>query len=165
METSKIKIRVNLNTREFEVEGDQEVVFKNFGELMGQYLEDIKKNPKASTTPTKAEKNNTESPVVNENSIDQIPDSFGELYHKLPKTLSNVDKLLVAGFFIQKKSESNSFTIKDANDLLIHQGVKLSNPNAFNQSNLSTKRVFKLTGKNYRISDTGIEAVKSMLQS
>jgi hypothetical protein len=130
---------------------------------MSQYLEDIKKNPKANTTSTtKAEKNITESQVVNENSIDQIPDNFGELYHKLPKTLSNVDKLLVAGFFVQKKSESNSFTIKDANDLLIHQGVKLSNPNAFNQSNSGTKRVFKLTGKNYRVSDTGIEAVKSM---
>jgi len=167
MDSKNIKIRVNLNTREFEVEGDQEAVFKNFGDLLKDYLDLIKHQPtkqndldKRGKPSSVSQTNNLNDDVENEISAD----SFGEFYNKFSKTLSNVDKLLIASYFVQSKSDNKSFTVKEANDLLVEQGIKLSNPNAFNKSNSDTKRVFKLSGKNYRVSDNGIESIKSIGQ-
>lgn len=170
METSKLKVRVNLNTREFEVEGDNDVILKNFGEVLKEYLDEIQKTPKSNTantgnSSTKVVKETNNSEEKTESSISTVPDNFGEFYHRFPKNLSNVDKLLVACYFIQESSEGKVFTLKEANEILIQQGVKLSNTNAFNTANISTKRVFKIgAGKNYRVSDSGVEAIKSFMQ-
>jgi hypothetical protein len=168
MESSKIRVRVNLNNREFEVEGEQAIVFKNFGDLLQDYLNAIKKEATSNGVESKIrrhEKGTTLNNVEEGNKTDPqiLPENFGEFFHAFPKGISNVDKLLAACFFVQKHSENKTFTVKEANDLLVQQGVKLSNPNAFNKANISTKRIFKMTGKNYRVSDNGMEAVMNML--
>jgi hypothetical protein len=169
MDTNKqIKIRINLNSREFEVQGEQEIIFKNFGELIKEYLDSIKKEPIIKNV-SEEPHNKGVKPATNyqstEGANEPLPDNFGEFYHKFPKTLSNVDKLLVACLFVQANSEGKYYTLKEANDLLIQQGVKLSNANAFNAANNETKRIFKISSKNYKVSDIGVEYIKSMIQS
>jgi len=166
MDNKTIKVRVNLNQREFEVEGEQGIIFENFGNMLKDYLDIIKTQPTHKVEQLKKYNN---SPIIEESSASErgqslgIPDSFGEFYNRFPKSLSNVDKLLAACYYIQSISEQKQFTVKEANDMLLEQGVKLSNSNAFNKANSDTKRVFKLSGKFYRVSDLGVDSIKSLM--
>ncbi len=153
-----MKIRINLVNREVEFEGDLTAIKDHFGDYIEDFLDNIKKgNPAASTTAAPVS-----ASVASEVSLSALPDSFGEFYGKFPKGLSNVDKLLLAGYYLQNQTEGKYFTVKSASDLLLDQGVSLSNAGAFNSANMSTKRVFKLTGKNFRVSDTGADYIKSL---
>jgi len=166
MESNNIRIKVNLNSREFEVDGDHEIIFKNFGQLLNDYLDIIKKEPKTPNRPNQYQTGSQPSngnATTTEFDVEQLPDSFGELFNKFPKSISNVDKLLLAGFYIQSHNENNTYTVVEGTELLLDQGIKLSNPNAFNKSNVATKRVFKLSGKNFRISDIGMSYIKALL--
>ena len=68
----------------------------------------------------------------------------------------------MTSYFVQSKNPEKVFTLKEASDLLLDQGVKLSNPNAFNKANSETKRIFKLSGKNFRVSDIGVEYINGL---
>jgi hypothetical protein len=168
METQQMKIRISLTTREVEFDGDLALIKENFGEHIEDYLRAIKKE--AASPPIEKKhvihrdsKIEVEAPSHDINGA--IPDNFGEFYSKFPKSLSNVDKMLLASYFIQSSSEGKCFTVKEASDLLIEQGVSLSNPGVFNKHNISSKRIFKLSGKNFRVSDTGVEYIKSLTQN
>ena len=161
-----MKIRISLTSREVEFEGDLASIKENFGAHIEDYLKAIKKeanppslqkNPSIQTNPSIVRGSNEVGPITT-----IVPDSFGEFYSKFPKSLSSVDKILLAGYYLQNLSEGKYFTVREATEILIDQGVSLSNPGAFNKSNISTKRVFKLTGKNFRVSDTGGEYIKSL---
>jgi hypothetical protein len=163
MESQQMKIRISLTTREVEFEGDLQLIKENFGEYIEDYLKALKKDhPKNSES--KQHSSFHEAPRSPEPNFDSssIPDNFGEFFSKYPKSLSNVDKILLASYYIQNTAEGKCFTVKDAEDILIDQGVSLSNAGVFNKSNISTKRVFKLSGKNFRVSDTGVEYIKTL---
>jgi len=163
METNQISIRINLEAREFEITGDIKYIDDEYGAFIKECLDIIKSSPKSnkSSESTNTQKSKGEPDVVaSDNST--IPDSFGEYFNKFPKGLSNVDKLLVACYYIQMRSDNKSYTVSEASSVLIDQGVKLSNPAAFNKANIETKKVFKLTGNTFRVSETGMEQIKSL---
>jgi hypothetical protein len=169
METQQMKIRISLTTREVEFDGDLALIKENFGEHIEDYLKAIKKEVASTSTEKKHYSHHPEPKIdVAPPSYDTsfvIPDNFGEFYSKFPKGLSNVDKMLLASYFVQNSSEGKCFTVKEASDLLIEQGVSLSNPGVFNKHNISSKRIFKLSGKNFRVSDTGVDYIKSLTQN
>lgn len=171
MESKNIKIRINLDQREFEVDGDSEYIMETFGADLREYIEMIKSTQNNSgQTPESINPDfrPVESPAIRtwqNQQTEQLPSSFGEYFNKFPKNVTIVDKLLISSYYVQNTQESKSFTVKEAADILIDQGVKLSNSTAFNKSNLSTKRVFKLTGKSYKVSDIGIEYIKALLNT
>lgn len=160
MENNQIKIRINLETREFEVEGDAKYINEAFGSYIYDYLDGIK-GSKRSKSP--ADDVNKKTTTKEENVGDSLPDSFGEYLNRFPRTLKDVDRLLIAGFYTQMKSSANYFTIPEASNFLIDQGIKLSNASAFNKANETTKRIFKLSGKNFRVSDSGIQYIKTLI--
>jgi hypothetical protein len=166
METQQMKIRISLISREVEFEGDLQLIKENFGEHIEDYLKALKKEPPSTPIEKKQNVNHQTSISVTSNpGAGSIPDNFGEFYSKFSKNLSNVDKILLAGYFVQSSSEGKCFTVKESSDLLIEQGVSLSNPGVFNKANISSKRIFKLSGKNFRVSDTGSEYIKSLIQN
>jgi len=168
MEKNSVRIRVNLSSREFEVEGDASYINDRFGGDIDEYLALIKQqkgtqSPSSARAPISA----TEIPIPNvelgqSDKSATMPDSFGEYFNKFSKSLNIVDKLLVASYFVQNKNSEKAFTLKEAADLLLVQGVKLSNPNAFNKANSDTKRIFKLSGKNFRVSEIGVEYINGL---
>jgi hypothetical protein len=161
MEAKKnVRIRINLTTREFEIDAEPDFLFEKFGDRIFEYLDLLKSNKT-----TVGDKNTVEEITKTIITNIDLPDSFGEYYNKFPKNLNNVDKLLISAYYIQSTNENKSFVVKDASDLLIDQGVKLTNANAFNTANLSTKRVFKLSGKNFKVSDIGKEYIKNQLNN
>jgi hypothetical protein len=167
MEKTQMKIRISLATREVEFEGDLELIKENFGDHIKDYLEALKKNEPRPSLEKKEKTDHTTSTqqVTTPRISNKIPDNFGEFYSKFPKGISNVDKMLIASFFLQNSSEGKCFTVKDASDLLIDQGVSLSNAGVFNKHNISSKRVFKLAGKAFRVSDTGMEYIRTLTQN
>jgi hypothetical protein len=166
MENNQIKIRINLETREFEVQGDAKYINDHFGDYITEYMSLIKGSQKAGNKSNAPSSILTEPSLINkEAESESLPDSFGEYFNKFPRTLSNVDKLLVSSFYLQSTHNGNFFTIPDASNLLIDQGVKLSNANAFNKANETTKRIFKLSGKNFRVSESGAQYIKTLIKS
>lgn len=169
---NNVSIRINLNAREFEIKGTEEFISK-YDEVIQTYLsiiqdangEDIHNDQHANNGEQTTEKEDGQKDSQ-KNGItrDDVPSSFGEYFHKLPKSAKDVDKMLLAGYYIQQTNESNTFSTNDASRLLIEQGVKLSNPSQSMKSNLSTKRVFKHQGR-FKVSQTGIDYLKSILST
>ena len=162
MENDKrVRLRINLINGEFEIDGNSDFIIEHFGERINSYLDIIQSDKGINKENAIIRPNPNKSEIL----VGTIPDNFGEYFNKFSKSISNVDKLLIASYFIQSTQESKSFLVKDASDLLIEQGIKLSNSAAFNNLNLNTKRIFKLTGKAFRVSDIGKEYIKNLLNN
>lgn len=153
----KAKIRINLTTREIELEGEETFIEK-YTDIINDYLEVIK-HPLSHNITVASEDEIQISNVPNV-SPSSMPDSFGEYYSRFPKSMKDVDKILVAGYFIQQKT-GNTFSSSEASSLLIEQGVKLSNAAAFLKANLESRKIFKHDGK-FRLSELGVEYLRKL---
>ncbi len=162
--TTNAKIRINLVTREIEIEGSEEFL-QTYDEKLSQLLDRITNSPvipvpAASEVP--AEPQPTANPTETKS---DVPKTFGELLHQVPKTATDADEVLIAAWYSQKNSADNTFKTGDANRLLTDQGVSLSNASQAVKSNVGQKRVFvvdKKKGK-YRVSKAGEEHVAKLL--
>lgn len=160
---NKAKIRINLNSREFEIEGSEEFI-NSHSVKIDNFLELLKNSPIPAIVEQPIISNqvaNTNKPIAQSNS--EMPDNFGEYYHQIPKTAKDSDKMLIAGHFAQQISSENSFGTKDATTLLLDQGVKLSNPSMFLTQNVKTKYIIKLTKGKFRVSKSGTEHIQKLL--
>ncbi|MBI1193671.1 MAG: hypothetical protein GC205_10935 [Bacteroidetes bacterium] len=167
---NKAKIRINLNLREFEIEGSEDFVNSHAAKIES-FLTILKNspppvihdtvNPPKDTSEKRIAKKSSEHKQTN----DGIPDSFGEYYHGLKKGAKEADKILLAGHFIQSKSEDNLFSTKEAATALLDQGVKLSNPTVFVNRNEVSKHIIKISKGKFRVSKTGLEHIAGLLSA
>jgi hypothetical protein len=118
---NKAKIRINLNLREFEIEGSEDFINSHSAKIES-FLETLKASPLVITEPKVddkekegAEAKSVKTPSTHKAHSEDIPETFGEYYHEMPKKSTESDKILVAAHFIQGKSEDNLFTTKEAN--------------------------------------------------
>jgi hypothetical protein len=154
----RARLRINLPQGEFEVEGSESFV-KTYAERFDAWLGRLDGPPEATPSP----------PPPNESApTRRAPaapaQSFGELLHRLPRSASDVDRILTAGYFAHLRSADKSFSTGEANTLLTEQGVKVGNPSQCVRQNLVAKRVFKHLGR-YRVSQTGLDYLRQMLDS
>lgn len=154
---STAKIRINLSLREFEIEGTEDFI-NSHSEKIDSFL-DLLKNTPPSPVPQIVQQPLivSSATAVPRPSIGGVPDTFGEYFHQLPKNSKDIDKILLAGHFTQVNSPDNSFKTKDANQLLLDLGVRLSNPSVFMSKNVDSKRVIKIGGKQFRLSTDGVD--------
>ena len=87
---------------------------------------------------------------------------FGEAIHRLPKGSTGTDQILLAGQYAAMGHSDQTFATGEASQLLVGQGIKLSNPSQSMKNNLTAKRVFK-AGKGYKISRDGSERINQLL--
>lgn len=144
------RIRINLVAREFEVEGSEAFV-RGWAERFSALLDRLDEPQQAE--PAGA------APVEPAEGV-----SFGELLHRLPRTVTDVDRILVAGHFAQSRRADRSFSTGEANALLADQGVKIGNPSQCVKQNLVAKRIFKHEGR-YRVAQQGLEQLRHLLGS
>jgi hypothetical protein len=152
----RARLRINLAQREFEVEGSETFV-RAYASRFETLLKRIDGEGEADMEPT--------PPAPLQGVPVQRPPSpstFGELLHHLPRAASDVDRILVAGHYVQGRSHDMSFSTGEANALLTDQGVKVGNPSQCVKQNLIAKRVFKHQGR-YRISQTGADHLRQIL--
>lgn len=153
------KVRICLSRQEVEVEGSEAFVREytdQIGALMAklmQFAASSDATPAAELTLQAGHSTGVEA---------EKAASFGELFQYMPKTATDVDRILLAGFYIQKNDPSNNFTTAGVNSLLIEHGVKLSNPSECVRRNIATRRVFNTKGK-YQVSQVGVEYLRHLM--
>ena len=153
MDAQRAKLRINLVQREFEVEGSESFV-RTYAERLDQLLGRLMQQPGAAPgAPGSARPDGDALPGTG---------TFGELLHRLPRAATDVDRMLVAGYFAQQRGADNGFATGEANTLLTEQGVKVGNPSQCVKLNLLAKRVFKHQGR-YRVSQIGLDHLRQLI--
>ncbi|MGH6919854.1 MAG: hypothetical protein ACREJ0_19375, partial [Geminicoccaceae bacterium] len=89
--------------------------------------------------------------------------SLGELLHRLPRSATDVDRMLLAGHIAQSRSSDNAFSTGEANALLTEQGVKIGNPSQSVKQNVIARRVFRHQ-RRYRVSQIGLDHLAQLLR-
>jgi hypothetical protein len=153
VDAERAKLRINLAQREFEVEGSENFV-KTYAERLDQLL--------ASLTQQTAAVAGAPPPARPEGDGLAAAGTFGELLQRLPRTATDVDRMLIAGYFAQQGGLDNGFATGEANGLLTEQGVKVGNPSQCVKQNLLAKRVFKHQGR-YRVSQIGLDYLRQLI--
>ncbi len=166
---NKAKIRINLNLREFEIEGSEAFINSHSAKIES-FLEILKTAPPIASEPKAHHKEKdgeetktAKAATVNKGNSDSVPETFGEYYHEMPKKSKEADKLLLAGHFIQSKSDGNLFSTKEASAALLEQGVKLSNATVFVGHCEKAKHIIKIAKGKFRVSKTGLEHIGVLL--
>jgi hypothetical protein len=155
--SERARLRVNLAQSEFEVEGSEAFV-RTYAERFDALLDRLGHRPQPDNPPT----GRTQSPVPPTLSIDAT--SLGELLHRLPRSATDVDRILLAGHVAQSRAADNAFSTGEANELLTEQGVKVGNPSQSVKQNLIARRVFRHQ-RRYRVSQIGLDHLAQLLRS
>lgn len=90
---------------------------------------------------------------------------FKEWLPKMPERRTNRIKLLWAGYFLQRHSPAQAFTVRGANELLesANVGVKHPNPEVLNMVNMGL--VERVSRGEYRLTKAAAEDVDRALQA
>jgi hypothetical protein len=151
------RIRISLSTKELEIEGTEQFV-KEYAEIIENLLLSFTNtNIPTNIIPDDTANNNSDAPDAK-----GLPATFGEYLHGFQSNITDVDRILIAGFFVQSQSADNSFNTLSANDLLKEQGIKLVNAAASVTKNKNAKRIFALTKGSFRVSQTGSTHISNL---
>lgn len=152
------RIRVNLSTKEYEVEGSEQFV-KEYAEKIENQLLNLTSERLSGPKSTSDFEENGSLQVTQK---EDIPETFGEYLNSFSKVNTDVDRVLLAGYFIQRQSTENSFITRDASKLLLEQGIKPANTTRCITNNKNTKKVIVLSKGRFRVSQIGIEYIKNL---
>ena len=160
MDEIRTRLRINLSQGEFEVEGSEAFVGR-YAERIDALFATLDEGRKSEQPqPTKAP---TPDPSANGEASQAVgPQHIGEWLEHLPRSSTDVDRMLLAGYFAQRRSGDQSFGTGEANTLLTDQGIKVGNPSQCVKQNLIAKRVFK-HHRRYRVSQTGLDQLRQLL--
>ena len=174
--TENSRIKISINTGEFEFEGSEEFVKSQISTLPEILKELCLFLPKPTTTSPQTQIYAEEQsyPLVEptsnpESNVIGSLNNFGEWFNRFPPKPQQVDLVLLTGYFQQKSSEDNAFETSEVTNLLKEQGVKVSNPAEFLKS-LQLSKLAIIIGKRgklnrFRVSPTGEAHIKELLQA
>ncbi len=150
------RIRVSIGSHEVDLEGPEQFINEH-KDLIVEVLDRLQgksasANERSATT--------VDEPARTGNRIMEL--EFGEALFMLPNSASGTDKILLAGKFAQAISDNNTFDTREANQLLIDQGIKLANASQSLKNNLKAKRAFKFEGR-YRVSRDGESHIETLI--
>lgn len=173
------RVKIVLNSGEFEIEGSEDFV-NSYADTITS-LSEVLKRPVTAVGEAEGKESNLSSgkqfaifepdaPAPPE-SVSPTPtpalaspDSFGELYYKVPKSTSKTDIVLLASYFVQSHNGEGTFTTREVNKLLRDHGIDLTNPAHFNKLNQDYKKVFKMRQGQYKVSEEGVEHLRGILR-
>ena len=142
--SERYRIRVNLNQREFEIEGSEEFV-----QAYTDRIEDLLDAFGQSTHDAISKDNE------NKTEADLDLGNYGEFLQAMPNSSTEVDRILATGFYLQRQSGDQTFNTADSNRSLAEHGIRIGNPSQCVRQSLSAKRVFMVTRGRYRVSQQG----------
>lgn len=157
MEGQSARLKINLTAREIEVEGSEAFV-REYAEKFEDLLSTLTQS--LGTVP------GPEQGVVSEKAPPPsmgLPPTFGEYLHMFPSSITDLDKMLIAGYYAQSQDPENGFTTLGAHNLLKEQGIKLTNAADCVNKNKKAKKVFALAKGKFRVSKTGLEYIEGLL--
>ncbi len=142
------KLRVNLQEREFEVEGSEAFV-ATYGARIEQLLHRLVEGARGAPAAG-------DPPPVEARPTDDTG-GIGALLHALPRNATDVDRMLLAGWYVQAGNAERSFTTADANRHLVDHGIKVGNASQSVKQNLLAKRAFQVQRGRYRVAQAGLQ--------
>jgi hypothetical protein len=161
---SRARIRVDFSARGFEIEGSEEFVANLFDRIMNV----IGSTAAQAGSVTLGEiELDSELEPERESSSQATASSmshFGEMLHSLPRSATDVDRVLIAGLYIQQNNQTATFQTADVNKLLRDHGIKVSNPSQSIKNNEIAKRLFSVQRGKFRVSRVGVEYVNQLMQ-
>jgi hypothetical protein len=169
---SKARIRIAVNGGEFEIEGSEDFV-NSYADTIRSFAKILKEAPAALKAEQEAAKSGKQISIFEQGEPGPGPrdqngkltaSSFGELYYKAPKSISKTDIVLLASYFIQSKNDEGTFTTQEVNKLLREHGIDLTNTSHFNKLNQDYKKVFKMRQGRYKVSEEGVEHLRTILR-
>jgi hypothetical protein len=160
LDETRARLKINLAQGEFEVEGSETFV-NRYVERIDALFANLQngrtaERPPALTSTTPAKPANGDGAKVD------APDHIGQWLEHMPRSATDVDRMLLAGYFAQTRSGDQSFGTGEANTLLTDQGIKVGNPSQCVKQNLVAKRVFRHQ-RRYRVSQTGLDQLRQLL--
>jgi hypothetical protein len=93
--------------------------------------------------------------------VGKVPQESEKFLVDLP---TDVDRVLFAGYIVERRSIDAGFTPGEANAVLSKYGVKIGNAIQCLKQNLLAKRVFKHEGR-YRVSQIGLDHLRHLVGS
>ncbi len=163
MNETRARLKINLSQGEFEVEGSEAFVERYIERIDSMFSRlhqgGSGEQPVAQTIAAVTSASPSEA---NGQSTMDAPDHIGEWLEHLPRSSTDVDRMLLAGYFAQLRSGDQSFGTGEANTLLTDQGIKVGNPSQCVKQNLVAKRVFRHQ-RRYRVSQTGLDQLRQLL--
>ena len=174
MEQQSARVKITVNGGAFEIEGSEEFI-NSYADTIASLSDLLKKASSVGETEGKESDLNpgkqfaivepeAASPAEAPPTPLASPDSFGELYYKVPKSTSKTDIVLLASYFVQSHNGEGTFTTREVNKLLRDHGIDLTNPAHFNKLNQDYKKVFKMRQGQYKVSEEGVEHLRSILR-
>lgn len=145
----RARIRINLAQRELEIEGPRDFV-AGYGERLERLLAALEAGPKAAPGETGAEATSKE-------------DSFGAFISHLPASATDVDRMLAAGYWVQRRSGDDCFATAEASRRLVECGFKIGNPSQCVKQAQLAKRVFVHQRGRYRVSQQGRQYLRQVM--
>lgn len=160
MDTQKSRLRINLKEQELEVEGSEEFV-REYAEKFEHLLSALGDLSGSTAIPEAL----SATPLAQQKVPSKLPSAFGEYLLQFPRSITDIDRMLIAAYYIQSNDPDIVFTTRSANTLLKEQGVKVANAADCVKKSTKTKRVFTVERGKYRVSQTGIEHINSLLST
>ncbi len=145
----RARIRINLAQRELEIEGPRDFVAA-YGERLERLLAALEAPAPAGRTTAAVD---PESPE----------DNFGAFISHLPSTATDVDRMLAAGYWVQRRSGDDTFATAEASRRLIEHGFKIGNPSQCVKQAQLAKRVFVHQRGRYRVSQLGRQHLRQVM--
>lgn len=159
MDQTRARLKINLSQGEFEVEGSEAFV-ERYAERIDALFANLDQGQVSAPTLMTVTPEEVSEP--NGHATTEAPDHIGEWLEHLPRASTDVDRMLLAGYFAQLRSGDQSFGTGEANTLLTDQGIKVGNPSQCVKQNLVAKRVFRHQ-RRYRVSQTGLDQLRQLL--
>ncbi len=167
----RARFRVNLATREVEIEGSEAFV-RGFAARIEILFDRLEEAP-ASPAPSPVD-DSVELPLFQPQPQPQpqppaeapgLPDlgPFGQYLHHMASGTTEVDKILASGFYLQQQSTDQTFATGDANKRLAEHGIKIGNPSQCVRQSLMAKRVFMVSRGRYRVSQQGRTYLRQLM--
>jgi len=143
------RIKLDLGPRCLEIEGNEDFV----REMLDRY-EALLDPPSAAAADAAGEPGRGDGAGLG---------SFGEFIQKLPTSATEVDRMLAAGFWVQRRSADDAFATAEASRRLAEQGIKLGNPSQCVRQSLAARRVFAVQRGRFRVSQSGRHHLRQLV--
>jgi hypothetical protein len=142
----RARIRINLAQRELEIEGPRDFV-ESYGERLERLLAAL----------------GGAAPAATNSAADSPEDSFGAFISHLPASATDVDRMLAAGYWVQRRSGDDCFATAEASRRLVEHGFKVGNPSQCVKQAQLAKRVFVHQRGRYRVSQLGRQYLRQVM--
>lgn len=154
MSDNSSKIHLKIGEIEISIEGTPEFVTKQYQQMeqelnLGRKITDSVQettgvDQKAEQPETKQAPKSTRAKTTKKASSKTLEkEGFEEWLKKLPKGLKNRDKALIAGYYNQLLSKDNVFRVRDMNNTLKENGIKITNPSSLIKNVAKSEKIIK----------------------